>query len=87
MAGHETVIRSRIEPGIKKKAIHVLGSMGLSMSDAIRLFLYQVVAERALPFIIKAPNARTAAAMRAADRGEGLRKITLDQIKKEWEEA
>ena len=87
MAVHEAVIRSRIDPGIKKKANHVLGSMGLSMSDAIRLFLYQVVAERALPFIIKAPNARTVAAMRSADKGVGLRKITLGQLKKEWDEA
>ncbi|MBI5528009.1 MAG: type II toxin-antitoxin system RelB/DinJ family antitoxin [Deltaproteobacteria bacterium] len=87
MAIHETVIRSRIDPGIKKKANHVLGRMGLSMSDAIRLFLYQVAAERALPFFIEAPNARTVAAMRSADKGEGLRKITLEQLKKEWDEA
>ena len=87
MATHEAVIRSRIDPDLKKKANRVLEKMGLNLSDAIRIFLYQVVAERALPFIIKAPSAKTAAAMRSADRGEGLRKITLDQLKKEWDEA
>ena len=38
----------------------------MRLSDGIRLFLRQVVAERGLPFSVKAPNARTAAAMREA---------------------
>jgi len=34
----DSVIRSRIDPKIKDEATLVLRSMGLSMSDAIRLF-------------------------------------------------
>jgi len=87
VATNETTIRSRIDPVIKRKADRVLKSMGLSMSEAIRLFLHQVVIEKALPFTVKAPNARTVAAMKAVDEGEGLSKVTIDQLEEEWNES
>jgi DNA-damage-inducible protein J len=37
--------------------------MGLSMSDAVHLFLRRVVAEQAFPLELKVPNAKTRAAM------------------------
>lgn len=58
-----TDVRSRIEPEIKNRAAEVLASCGLNLSDAIRLFLRQVVAQEGLPFEVKAPNAKTRAAM------------------------
>ena len=33
------------------------------------------------------PNKETIAAMEEARRGEGLEKVTLEQMRKEWEEA
>ena len=61
-----TDVRSRIEPEIKDRAAEVLASCGLNLSDAIRLFLRQVVAQKGLPFEVKAPNATTRAAMHEA---------------------
>ena len=59
-----TEIRSRIEPDLKDEAQAVLSRVGLNISDAIRLFLRQVVAARGLPFEVKEiPNAATQAAM------------------------
>jgi DNA-damage-inducible protein J len=49
---------------VKKKAAHVLEDMGLSLSDAIRLMLLRVAAEKALPFDVKVPNASTAQTLR-----------------------
>ena len=60
-------IRSRIEPDLKENATRVLASCGLNISDAVRLFLRQVVAKNGLPFEDKAPNALTRAAMEEAD--------------------
>jgi DNA-damage-inducible protein J len=40
--------------------------MGLSVSEAVRVFLHRVAAEQALPFPIKVPNATTRAAMEEA---------------------
>lgn len=63
-------IRSRIEPDLKEDATRVLAACGLNVSDAIRLFLRQVVAQNGLPFEVKAPNAVTRAAMQEADSGD-----------------
>lgn len=49
----ETVIRSRIDSDIKLEAQALLQKLGLTMSDAIRLFLHQVVIEKGLPFQAK----------------------------------
>ena len=61
-----TDVRSRIEPDLKDRATEVLAACGLNLSDAIRLFLHQVVAQQGLPFEVKVPNAATIAAMREA---------------------
>ena len=63
-------IRSRIEPDLKENATRILASCGLNVSDAVRLFLRQVVAQNGLPFDVKSPNAITRAAMEEADSGK-----------------
>jgi DNA-damage-inducible protein J len=67
----DTVVRARINGQVKEKAAKVLADMGLSVSDAIRLLLVRVAAEKALPFEIKVPNAETRAAMAELEKGEG----------------
>jgi len=52
----ETVIRSRIDSTIKMEAQALLERLGLTMSEAIRLFLHQVVIEKGLPFQVKLPK-------------------------------
>ncbi|MFM9970037.1 MAG: type II toxin-antitoxin system RelB/DinJ family antitoxin [Burkholderiales bacterium] len=61
-----TDVRSRIEPDLKDRASEVLAACGLNLSDAIRLFLRQVVVQEGLPFEVKTPNAITIAAMKEA---------------------
>ena len=68
----DSVVRARIDAQVKEKAAAVLGEMGLSVSDAIRLMLVRVAAEKALPFKVKVPNAKTEAAFRESDRDEGI---------------
>lgn len=67
-----TEIRSRIEPDLKENATQILAACGLNLSEAIRLFLYQVVARNGLPFAVKAPspNAVTRAAMQEAETSD-----------------
>lgn len=56
-------VRCRIDPATKEQASEVIESMGLSVSDAIRLFLRRVAVEGAIPFELRVPNARTVAAI------------------------
>ena len=62
-----TMVHVRVDPHLKAQAAETLAAMGLSVSDAVRVFLTQVVAEQQLPFTLKAPNAETRAAMVEAD--------------------
>ena len=64
------VVRARIDEATKTEAAAVLATMGLSLSDAFRLLLKRIAAEKALPFEPLVPNAETIAAMKAARRGE-----------------
>ena len=64
------VVRARIDEATKVEAAAVLASMGLSLSDAFRMLLKRVAAEKALPFELLVPNAETIAAMKAARRGD-----------------
>ncbi len=79
-----TVIRSRIDPALKAEAARLFKSMGLSMSDAIRLFLNQSVARNGLPFEVKAPNEETIRALEAAVKGEGLK--SFPSVDAMWED-
>ena len=63
------VVRARIDGRIKSEAAAVLGAMGLTLSDAFRILLTRVAAEKALPFSPLVPNAETIAAMEEAERG------------------
>jgi DNA-damage-inducible protein J len=63
------MVHVRVEKRIKTQAAKTLAAMGLSVSDAVRVLLTRVAAEKALPFEVKVPNAATAAAMQEARKG------------------
>ena len=47
---------ARVEPDIKEQAEIVLDRLGIPMSNAIGMFLRQVVIHRGIPFEVKLPN-------------------------------
>jgi DNA-damage-inducible protein J len=61
------MVHVRLDEEIKAQATETLAAMGLSVSDAVRVFLTRVVADKALPFELKVPNAETRAALAEAD--------------------
>jgi DNA-damage-inducible protein J len=76
----DQVVRARISADLKQEATEVLEKMGLSVSDAIRMMLVRVAAERALPFDVKVPNQVTQAAMDEARAGKGKRFERVDDL-------
>ena len=52
----DAVIRARIDESLKNDAEKVLGRMGLSTTEAIRMFLTQVSLHKGIPFPITAPG-------------------------------
>ena len=61
------MVHVRVDEKIKAQATEALAAMGLSVSDAVRVFLMRVVAEQQMPFALKVPNAQTRTAMKEAD--------------------
>jgi DNA-damage-inducible protein J len=78
MAANE-LVQVRIDGAIKKEAAAVLATIGLTVSDAVRLMVTRVAHDHALPFDPLIPNETTIAAMKAARAGE-LETVTLDQL-------
>ena len=73
-----TMVHVRVDEQIKAQATETLAAMGLTISDAVRVFLMRVVAEQQMPFAIKAPNAETRAAMAEADEIARMRRAHFD---------
>ncbi len=46
-----TTVNVRVEKKIKTEASRTLSGLGLDMSTAVKMFLYQVVAEQGIPFV------------------------------------
>ena len=65
-----TIVRARIDGRIKEEAAAVLGAMGLTVSDAFRLMMTRIAADKALPCEPRVPNAETIEAMREAGAAE-----------------
>ena len=63
MPTHTSMLHIRVDDDIKEQATQALTAMGLTVSDAVRLFLHRVVVEQAFPLELKVPNAETLAAM------------------------
>lgn len=61
-----TDVRCRIDEDLKDRATAVLSACGLTLSDAMRLFLRQVVTTQGLPFEVRVPSDKTAQAMAQA---------------------
>lgn len=63
MSAQTSMLHIRVDDDIKDQATQALAAMGLSMSDAVRLFLRRVVVDQAFPLELKVPNAETLAAI------------------------
>ena len=46
----------RVEPNVKKRAEETLNDLGLSITEAINVFLNQVILQDGIPFEIKKPK-------------------------------
>jgi len=44
------IVQTRIDPELKERAASVLESMGLTVSDAVRILLTRIATEGALPY-------------------------------------
>lgn len=63
------ILHIRVEPDVKENVDFILSKLGLSMADAVNIFLRQVQYSNGLPFEVKLPlqyNLETLEAMEEA---------------------
>ncbi|MGF9566504.1 type II toxin-antitoxin system RelB/DinJ family antitoxin [Neorhizobium sp. JUb45] len=60
------MLHVRVDDDIREDASEVLDALGMTMSDAVRIFLHRVAATQSFPLELKAPNEETRAALKEA---------------------
>jgi DNA-damage-inducible protein J len=68
------MVHARVDPQLKKAAERVFAKIGISTTEAIRLFLKQVELHKGLPFPVSIPNAETIAAMMETNDAAALKR-------------
>ena len=65
-------VQARIDPALKKNAEKVFEKLGMTTTEAVRLFFKQVELYQGLPFSVNVPNKATIKAIRDADENRNL---------------
>jgi DNA-damage-inducible protein J len=68
----DVVVRARVSSKLKHDVENVLDGLGLSMSEAITLYLAQIKLRGGIPFPVEIPNEETAKDIREARLGKGV---------------
>lgn len=77
----------RVEPSVKQRAEATLNDLGISITEAINVFLNQVILNDGIPFEIKKPryNKETIQAIEDTKNGKNLSK-TYNSVDEMFEE-
>ena len=79
-------IHARIEPQIKSKAEGVLHNLGITPTEAIRIFYRQISLRGGLPFAVEIPNDCTAKTLEKSSKGEDIVEFdSVDDMFESWE--
>jgi DNA-damage-inducible protein J len=87
---NSSMLHVRVDDEIKTQASEALATMGLSVSDAVRILLKRVVNDQAFPLELKVPNTQTRKAMaeaRAMARAHAGRFDSADALIDDLEKA
>lgn len=80
------IIHARIEPQVKRQAEGVLHELGLSPTEAIRIFYRLITLRKGLPFAVTVPNECTVATLEKSRHGQEVQEFeSLDAMFKSWE--
>lgn len=78
-------VHSRIEPEIKDLAEGILHRLGLSPTEAIRMFYTQITLRNGLPFDVSIPNEVTIKALEDSRNGRNLERFdSTNELFESW---
>ncbi len=65
----------KLDREVKEKAKKVFKELGLTMGEAVNIFLSQVALQKGLPFEVKIPNDKTKQAIEDARQGVNMEEV------------
>jgi len=78
-------IHSRIDSETKEKAEAILHRLGVSPTEAIRMFYTQITLRNGLPFTVEIPNEETEKALEDSRSGHNLERFeSVDALIDSW---
>ena len=78
-------VHSRIQPEIKEQAERILQRLGLSPTEAIRMFYTQIALRNGLPFDVAIPNVETIKVMDDSRNGHNLERFdSIENLFESW---
>ncbi len=76
-----TTIQARIDPETKKAASQILRGLHISLSEAIGMYLRQIIFHGGIPFDLRLPNKETVRALNEAATGVRVKKFdSVDEL-------
>ncbi len=66
------VIHARIDPATKAATEQILDALGLTPTEAIRLFYRQIAMRKEFPLELRVPNALTASVLKKSENNEEI---------------
>jgi DNA-damage-inducible protein J len=70
----------KLDVEIKAKAKEIFQELGITMGEAVNIFLSQVALHKGLPFEVKIPNNETKQAIEDARKGINMEPITIEEM-------
>ncbi len=68
-------IQVRIDQSTKNKAVKILNTLNIDMSEAIKMYLKQIILNNGIPFSLRIPNKTTAKGMMKTEGGKDLHEV------------
>ena len=79
------IIHARVEPETKAKAEGILRRLGMTPTEAIRIFYSQICLKNGLPFPVEIPNQLTSDTLAKSRKGEDVEEFSsVDEMLGTW---
>lgn len=80
------VVHARIDPATKAATEKVLDALGMTPTEAIRLFYRQIAIRKSFPIELKVPNKLTASVLAKSDRNQDVETFdTASDLYSSWD--
>ena len=80
-----SIIHARIEPSAKSSAESILSRLGITPTEAIRIFYTQISLYQGLPFPLKIPNKLTRKTLSESRRGKNVQRFdSVESLFETW---